>query len=156
VESESILISIRKIIRAIHLESKKVQKTYGVSIPQLMVMHYLSTRPEFSARMGDINKFLHLNPSTVTGIISRLEMCDLVMRVPDVHDKRVSKALLTAKGLRLVENKPQLLHDRLAENLAKLPADRQLALSRAFSTVTQLLDIQDLDASPLMILEDPA
>jgi DNA-binding MarR family transcriptional regulator len=156
VESESILISIRKIIRAIHLESKKVQRTYGVSIPQLMVMHYLSTRPEFSARMGDINKFLHLNPSTITGIISRLEQRDLVMRVPDAHDKRVSKALLTAKGLRLVENKPQLLHDRLAEHLAKLPADRQLALSQAFATVTQLLDIQDLDASPLMILEDPA
>jgi DNA-binding MarR family transcriptional regulator len=155
VEAESILTSIRKIVRAIHLESKKVHKTYGVSIPQLLVLNYLHDQPHYKARMGDINKFLHLNPSTVTGIISRLELRGLVARMADTKDKRVNMAVLTAEGSKLLEARPQLLHDRLHERLRALPREKQNELSKAFEEVTLMLGIENLDASPLIILEDP-
>ena len=33
-----IMISIRKIVRAINLESKRIEKDYGLSIPQLLTL----------------------------------------------------------------------------------------------------------------------
>ena len=37
-----ILVKLRKIIRSINLESKKIEKKFGISIPQLMCLQFLS------------------------------------------------------------------------------------------------------------------
>ena len=37
----NIMISIRKIVRAINLESKRIEKDYNLSIPQLLTLKFL-------------------------------------------------------------------------------------------------------------------
>ena len=88
-ETKDVLIQIRKIVRSINLESKKIQKEYGVSIPQVLCLNYLRESPNYQATQGKVKKFLNLNSSTVSGIIDRLEKKGLVARLPG----RVTKGL---------------------------------------------------------------
>ncbi|MCH1418377.1 MAG: hypothetical protein L7U68_07520 [Flavobacteriaceae bacterium] len=41
-----IMISIRKIVSAINLESKRIEKDYGLSIPQLLTLKFLEEKAE--------------------------------------------------------------------------------------------------------------
>src|SRR6056297_3703570 len=97
-DTTEILIKVRKIVRSINLESKKIQKEYGVSIPQVLCLNYLQKAEGFQATQGEIRKFLNLNSSTVSGIIDRLERKGYVARLPRSGDKRVVNITLTSGG----------------------------------------------------------
>ena len=77
-----ILVKLRKVIRSINLESKKIEKEFGISIPQLLVLKFLSEQKDYKASSKDIKTYINLNASTVSGIIVRLEDKGLVARLP--------------------------------------------------------------------------
>ena len=116
-EITEILITIRKIVRSINLESKKVQKEHGVTIPQILCLSYLHASPNFQSTQGDIRHFLNLNSSTTSGIIDRLEDKGFLARLPKQGDKRVVNIALTSKGAGLLTQIPALLHDKLSDKL---------------------------------------
>ncbi len=149
-----ILIKIRKIVRSINLESKKIQKEYGVSIPQVLCLNYLVNSENYQATQGEIKNFLNLNSSTTSGIINRLENKGLIARLPKSGDKRIVNITLTSKGDKLLKQIPSLLHEQLSIKLQKLnPAElEQVQLS--LELLVRLLDIDDVDASPLLSYED--
>ena len=93
-KTTEILIKIRKIVRSIDIESKKIQKEYGVSIPQVLCLSFLHESSNYQSTQGEIRKFLNLNPSTVSGIINRLEKKGYLARLPKSGDKRVTSMLL--------------------------------------------------------------
>ena len=107
-----ILIKLRKIIRSINLESKKIEKEFGVSIPQLLVLQYLSEQEGYRAYAKDIKNYINLNASTVSGIISRLELKGYAARLPQPDDKRAHYVTLTAKGAELLEKSPTTLQEK--------------------------------------------
>jgi DNA-binding MarR family transcriptional regulator len=89
-----IMISVRKIVRAINLESKRVEKNFGISIPQLLTLKHLKEKPDYKTTMRSLREFLSLNASTVTGIVSRLETKGYIARLPDPSDKRSTPIVL--------------------------------------------------------------
>jgi hypothetical protein len=42
-----LMISIRKIVRAVNLESKIIEKYFGLSIPELLTLKFLKNDVEF-------------------------------------------------------------------------------------------------------------
>jgi DNA-binding MarR family transcriptional regulator len=152
-ETSDVLIKIRKIVRSINLESKKIQKEYGVSIPQALALNYLHDSPHFQATQGEIRKFLNLNSSTVSGIIDRLERKGYVARLPNTLDKRVVNIALTTSGDNLMKSIPSLLHEQLSEKLRTLENDTLLRIEQSLDTLVDLLEIQELEASPLITIE---
>ncbi|MFB0939010.1 MAG: MarR family transcriptional regulator, partial [Urechidicola sp.] len=112
-----ILIKLRKIIRSINLESKKIEKELGISIPQLLVLQYLSDQNDYRAFAKDIKEYINLNASTVSGIISRLESKSLVAKLPKPNDKRATYIILTAKGADLLYKYPPTLQEKLSKRL---------------------------------------
>ena len=152
-----VLIKIRKVIRSINLESKKIQKEYGVSIPQVLCLNYLRQRPDFQATQNQIREFLNLNSSTVTGIIGRLEKKGLIARLPRYGDKRVSNIALTSQGDHLLQHIPPIMHERMSEKLNKFSENEVEAVSKALDLIISFLDIESIDASPMItdeILDD--
>jgi len=149
-----ILIKIRRIVRSMNLESKKIQKEHGVSIPQVLCLNYLNTRDDFQSTHKDIRNYLNLNSSTVTGIIDRLEKKGLVARLPKKADKRTTYIALTSLGAKLLEKIPSLLHERLSIKLEKLPKEKINELDDALNVLIHYLDISDVDASPMITVED--
>ncbi|MCB0628838.1 MAG: MarR family transcriptional regulator [Saprospiraceae bacterium] len=147
---EQILVNLRKIIRSVNLEGKRIEKEHGVSIPQLLCLNFLNSRPNFTASHKDIKDFIQLNASTVTGIVSRLEMKGFVARLPKKEDRRVGLVVLTAKGAKLLAITPDPLHEQLSARLKQLSPEELLALQHAFDKIINFLDVENVDAAPIL------
>lgn len=145
-----VLTSLRKIIRSVNLESKRIEKEYGISIPQLLCLNFLNQKEAFQASQKEIKDFLSLNASTVTGIINRLEKKGLIAKLPKREDKRVSYITITAKGADLIQNTPELLHERLTQKLRSLPSSKLEELRYAFKILADFLDVEGIEASPII------
>jgi DNA-binding MarR family transcriptional regulator len=150
-----ILITIRKIVRSINLESKKIQKEYQVSIPQILCLSYLNSAPNFQATQGEIRQFLQLNSSTTSGIVDRLENKGLLVRLPKQGDKRVVNISLTSKGAGLLKQIPEILHIQLSEKLRLLPDNKLQQIQESLQTLVSLLNIEEIEASPIITIEEP-
>lgn len=142
-DSTDILINIRKIVRSINLESKRIEKDHGVSIPQVLCMDYLSKSPNFQASQGELKAFLNLNSSTVSGIVHRLEKKGLIARLPKTGDKRIIKLILTAPGEKLLNKIPPLLHDKLSKRLDLLDDSQLIKIEEVLKNLTEFLQIPD-------------
>lgn len=112
-EYTDILISLRKIARAVNLDSKRIQKESGISIPQLLALNFLGKCPNYQCTQLDLRKYLQLNSSTVTGIVTRLVEKGLIARLPKKEDKRSTWLCLTAIGLKKLDSAPSLIQDKL-------------------------------------------
>jgi len=152
-ETTDILIQIRKIVRSINLESKKIQKEYGVSIPQVLCLNYLHDAPNFQTTQGEVKRFLNLNSSTVSGIIHRLEKKGLVARLPKSGDKRMVNIALTSAGDELISTMPSLLHEQLSAKLDTLQETELAQIEDSLYKLVSLLDIKSVDASPVITIE---
>ena len=84
---------------ALEVRSKKMAKTLGVTGPQRLVIRLLGQTPGVAAR--DIAQTLGLHPSTLTGILARLEKQGLIRRKVDDNDRRRANFELTAAGRRI-------------------------------------------------------
>lgn len=152
-DTTEILIKVRKIVRSINLESKKIQKEYGVSIPQVLCLNYLQNAAGYRATQGEIRKFMNLNSSTASGIIDRLEKKGFIARLPRSGDKRVVNITLTSDGEELLSRIPSLLHEQLSEKLQYLEPEQLKILEEGLDTLVTILNLQEVEASPLLTME---
>ena len=152
-DTTEILIKVRRIVRSINLESKKIQKEYGVSIPQVLCLHYIKNCENYQATQAELKKFLNLNSSTVSGIIYRLEKKGYLARLPKKGDKRITNIALTSTGDMLLNKIPSLLHEQLSYKLQNLSPERLNSIEKSLDTLINLLDIQGLEASPVIALD---
>jgi len=152
-DTTEILIKIRKIVRSVDIESKKIQKEYGVTIPQVLCLSFLHESLNYQATQGEIRNFLNLNSSTVSGIINRLEKKGFLARLPKSGDKRVVNISLTSAGDKLFATIPSLLHEQLSERLKKLTDEELIRVEESLDTLVNLLDIEQVEASPLITME---
>jgi DNA-binding MarR family transcriptional regulator len=135
-----IIFKLRKIIRAIHLESKKIEKEFGISIPQLLVLQFLSKQETYKATSKEIKEYINWNASTVSGIIDRLEQKGLIARLPNLDDKRRVYIILTAHGAELLKRTPLTLEHKLKHRLSKLSADEIKELESNIDLLCSILD----------------
>ncbi len=86
---------------ALQRASKRMERSLGVTGPQRLAMRIVGRFPGILA--GQLAAILHLHPSTLTGILKRLERQGLLTRRRDPRDARRALLGLTAKGRRLEE-----------------------------------------------------
>jgi DNA-binding MarR family transcriptional regulator len=82
--------------------SKDMARRLGVTGPQRLGLRLVERFPGISP--GELAGLLQLHPSTLSGVLLRLERHALIERHPSVTDRRRSHLYLTAKGRRA--NKP--------------------------------------------------
>jgi len=150
VTSEKIISELRKIMRALNVESKRIQKNFGVSIPQLLCLIYLSRARAYQATTKTLSEELSLNPSTISGIISRLEKKGYVARLPKRDDKRITHITLTAEGAKLIKSSPILFHQRLDDRLSMLSAQQLNEVERGLQLITEILGLSDWNVAPML------
>ena len=63
--------SLRRIIKAIENYSQEVSRQYGVTGPQLWALKTISQNENLS--LSELGKEMFLHPSTITGLVDRLE-----------------------------------------------------------------------------------
>ncbi|MEQ8364514.1 MAG: MarR family transcriptional regulator [Cyclobacteriaceae bacterium] len=154
-ETLDILIDIRKIVRSINLESKRVQKDFGISIPQLLCLGHIYRATNKVTTHGELMKLLSLNSSTISGIINRLEKRGFAKRQPKTGDKRVTYIGITEKGSEVVKQAPDVLHDQLASKIKALPDSTQLKIREALGIIVNAMEIDEVEAAPLITMNEP-
>ena len=73
-----------------------------ITLPQLGVLEYLSTREE--RPMNELARHLGVTRPAATGLVDRLIAQGLVSRQGDRSDRRVVRVNLTPKGRRVLDN----------------------------------------------------
>jgi len=151
---DDILVSIRRITRAIDLQSKALVKKTGLTAPQLVVMGAL--RKEGRLPPSAVAKEVALSQATITSILDRLEKAGLVRRERSETDKRVVYACLTSDGKSRLEAAPELLQSGFLRQYRKLEDWERAMLISSLQRVASMMDAEDLDASPILEIGDIA
>jgi DNA-binding MarR family transcriptional regulator len=86
-------------VHALDVRSKRMSKTIGVTGPQRLVIRIVGQKPGQTA--SDIASILGKHPSTLTGVLARLEARDLIKREIDPADRRRARFTLTAGGKKI-------------------------------------------------------
>ena len=79
------------------LRNQRMQQR-GITSTQSDVIRYLLKHQDQPVAAGDLMAQLGLSPSTMAGILKRLELKDLIVRRPDPRDARRSMVDLTDQG----------------------------------------------------------
>lgn len=142
--------SIRLLVRAVHTDTVKFSKEFGLTGPQSMVLRKLVDGGDMSS--ADLSRKLYVTPSNITGIIDRLERKELVQRVRKIEDRRVVLIALTDKGRETAANLPDPIETILISRLHDMATDRVVEMADCLNEVLELIDpklkqreIRDLD-----------
>ena len=76
--------------------SKRMESTLGITGPQRLVLRLVGRFPGITA--GNLAQILHVHPSTLTGVLKRLEKRGLLERKSDPLDGRKALFALTETG----------------------------------------------------------
>lgn len=87
------------ISHGLQARSKHMEAAHGVTGPQRLVIRVLARMPDASA--GRLAQILYLHPSTLTGVLKRLQDRGLVSRIQDPQDARRVRLRLTPRGRRM-------------------------------------------------------
>lgn len=154
-----VLKSLRRIIRAVDIHSKKLNVEHKITAPQMICLYSLQKGGPMT--QSALAKDIDLGMSTVNGIIDRLEAKEWVKRERDAEDRRKVFVELTDSGTIQANDAPALLQDKLSEALQALPELEQAAIALSLERIVELMGAGHLEASSNLlptekILETPA
>lgn len=145
---DDVLVSLRRITRAIDLHSRQLVTHHGLTVPQLLALKELSGHEPVP--IGELSRRIHLSAATVTSILGRLEARGLVARVRSAEDRRVVLVRLTPSGDEVVRDAPGLLQERFVHEFGHLRDWEQGLILSSLQRVAAMMDAGDLDAAPLL------
>lgn len=143
-----ILQSLRRIIRAVDIHSYKLSSQHNITGPQLACLLAINENGPLTS--ANLARKVYLSPSTVVGIIDRLEEKSLVVRNRDSKDRRQVHISTTTTGQQLVEAAPSLLQDTLSSALVELPEIEQVSITLSLEKLVDLMEARHIGAAPLL------
>ena len=106
--------------------SKHMARKLGLTGPQRLGLRLIGRFPGVAA--GELAHLLRLHPSTLTGILERLERQGLIERRPDDNDRRRFHLFLTVKGQRANQPSAGTVETAVKMVLARL-GERRVAIA---------------------------
>ena len=149
---ENILRSIRRIIRASDLQSRRLASEHHLTTPQLLCLRLLAQEGTLTA--GAVARELYLSQATITGVLDRLEKRGLIERRRDQTDRRRVSIHLSPAGVTAVEKAPLPLHERFASRLGGLAPQERDEIDRVLAKVVHMMEAQEMDAAPVIASGD--
>lgn len=130
----------------LQIASKRMESRLGITGPQRLVVRLVGHFPGISA--GELAELQRLHPSTLTGVLRRLEERGILRRRSDPKDARRALLSLTPKGTRLNELKEGTVEQAVEEALATVPEASIEAAIRTLTAIMTTLDRQSAQDTP--------
>lgn len=140
--------ALRRIIRAIEIHSQKLSHGHQITGPQLGCL--LAIKEQGALTTTRLSQTVYLSPSTVVGIVDRLEEKGLVTRLRSTLDRRQVQIGLTDAGIRLTDSAPSPLQETLTRGLKNLPAAELAAITLALDKLVYLMEAEKISAAPIL------
>ncbi len=101
--------------------SKRMEARFGITGPQRLVVRIVGRFPGISA--GALAEVLHVHPSTLTGVLRRLETRGMLLRRADPRDARRALFGLTPRGRKMDTLRTGTVEQAVRRVLLRLPDD---------------------------------
>jgi len=141
--AKDIIFLIRKLIQGNELYTKQLNRKYQITAAQLNCL--LALYENGPLPPSQIAKFMMVKSSTVTGVIDRLEIKDLVKRVRNSADRRIITIKLTESGINLAKNAPPPIQQKVIDGMKRLSDSDKAQIVLSLTKLTNMLDVQDLE-----------
>jgi DNA-binding MarR family transcriptional regulator len=146
---DEVIRTIRRIIRAIDLQSKRLVKNYGLTGPQLLIIKKLHASGGMT--VSELAREINVSQSTVTSILDRLERYGYVVRSRSDADRRRVIVNISDSGNKILSENPSLLHESFLSRFEKLTDWEQTALLSSLQRVASMMDAPELEESSVLI-----
>jgi DNA-binding MarR family transcriptional regulator len=90
---------------------------------------------------------MFINPSTITGVIDRLEKKRFVLRIRSEKDRRIVKVQLTPKGNRLARRAPNPIQGKMIYGLKKLKKDELFPIHHSIEKLVEIMEAHDVEVT---------
>jgi DNA-binding MarR family transcriptional regulator len=150
--ADDALIALRQISNATSSGSRKLAKASDVSVSQFIALQEINRASLLSP--SQLAERMSLSRGTITLLMRKLEGRGLVSRVPDTVDKRRHFFSLTDNGKSVLNNAPELLHEKFTRAFGQLEAWEQSSIVAALERVASLIDADEIEAAPILEVGD--
>ncbi|MGD0230737.1 MAG: MarR family transcriptional regulator [Syntrophorhabdales bacterium] len=137
--------SLRRIFKAIQDYSQEVSSSFGITGPQLWALKTISEYE--SLPLGELSRKMYLHPSTVTGVVDRLEAKGYVSRDRDREDRRVVKVHLTDEGKELIKKAPNPVQGKMIYGLRNLKTEELHIIYRSIKKLAEIVEAENVKAT---------
>ena len=142
---------LRRVIQVVHGYSKRAQRVDGLTGPQLWAIRLLSEA--VSVRVTELARRMYLHPSTVVGILDRLETKKLAVRERSNEDHRVVEVKLTPKGKTTAAKSPAVAQGLILDGLEGLSESELGVVSEGLGLLVGILGAQRMPPQLLFSTE---
>lgn len=132
---------IHRILQIVDLFSRKMIRELGVSGPLLWALRTI--RDAECTTVSELTQRLHLHPSTVNGIVDRLEERGLASCPEGCPDAGTTELRLTAAGRSLISQAPEPPRSRIARGIEALSPEDRTCVHRAIGILSRIMDIPE-------------
>lgn len=143
-----ILHAVRQVIQRIDIDSRRLAARHQITGPQLMALVTVVEKGPISA--AGIAKQIYVSPSTLVGILGRLEGKGLVERRRGQADRRVVHVSATEAGRALAAAAPYPLQYALRRALKHLSVAEQQQTADSLERLVRLLGAEDIAPEPVL------
>ncbi len=131
------LDAIRRIIQALRVGARAVERDLGISTAQLFALQQLAAAP--GASINDVAARTFTHQSSVSVVIRRLVEQRLVAKVTAQDDRRRVRIALTERGRRVLRRAPSPVQERLIAALAALDDAERHRLASSLDEIARLV-----------------
>ncbi len=126
--SQSIMDSLRRIVRSLRQASRKSETTCGLRAAQYFVIQQMKKHAPLS--VNDLAAHTCSHQSTISVVVDDLVKLGHVDRTPAPKDRRKMILTLTPSGLLIAKQRRATVQDQMLQGLKKMPSRkrRQLAV----------------------------
>ena len=121
--------------------SKRMHAELGVTGPQRLVLRMVGHYGRISA--GQLAEILRIHPSSLTGMLRRLEQAELLRRESDPFDRRRALLKLTRRGMRLNEQRSGTIEAVVSRALGKMSNERISAAKGVLKAIAAALESEN-------------
>lgn len=122
---------------ALHQTSKRMALSSGITGPQRLVIRIVGRFPGIT--LGQLAEIMKVHPSTLTGIIKRLQQNRLISRRADQRDGRRASLGLTATGRKVDLNREATIEAGVQHAMSELSANQLEATRQVLEKITNAL-----------------
>jgi len=137
-----IMQSLRRIFKAIQDYFQEISKKYGITGPQLWALKTVAANGSLS--LGELSKKMYLHPSTISGVVDRLEKKGFVVRDRGQEDRRVVKVQLTPQGKKIVAKAPNPIQGKMIYGLNRLKKRELTSIYDAVKELVKIVEAQNV------------
>lgn len=147
-KDEELLVALRKVIRAIDMRSRQLNKDVGLTGPQLLVLQEVGKNPGIMVKQ--IAQSINLSPATITSILDRMESRALVNRVRSTEDKRKVGVFLSETGQAALAAAPLPLQEHFLNRFNRLEEWEKSLMVSTMQRIATMMDAAEIDAAPVL------